>query len=300
MTALTGFFESYYRLRPVNATFTGVHDHDHRLPDWSPDGLASAVDDMRRLRRALESARGSRPLEEVAARDGELAITFLDVQIAEHEGLHFQRGNPSLAIGEVAFGVISLMTRPFAGVEARAAAAVSRLDAVPTFLAGACAAIAQGVPDPWRAKCLRECEGVDLLFRDGIARWIEVESIPAPLARDLTRAAQHACAGVDTFRGWFRNAAPASPARTAAGPDMFDLLLIRGHWCERPRRDLAADASAALYEALARLDERAREVAPGGWPDVQRRLTDAHPAPGEYLATYQRIWDACQIGRAHV
>jgi hypothetical protein len=50
---LREFFESYYRLRPVNATFTGVHDHDHRLPDWSPEGLASAADEMRALRSTL-------------------------------------------------------------------------------------------------------------------------------------------------------------------------------------------------------------------------------------------------------
>ena len=54
MPALDGFFESYYRLRPVNATFTGIHDHDHRLPDWSPDGLAGALDEMRALRAAIE------------------------------------------------------------------------------------------------------------------------------------------------------------------------------------------------------------------------------------------------------
>jgi hypothetical protein len=56
---LTAFLESYYRLRPVTATFTGIHEHDHRLPDWSPDGLAAAVDDMRRC--ALEAAPGPRP-----------------------------------------------------------------------------------------------------------------------------------------------------------------------------------------------------------------------------------------------
>ena len=49
MTALQAFFESYYRLRPVNATFTGIHDHDACLPDWSPEGLESAVDEMRIL-----------------------------------------------------------------------------------------------------------------------------------------------------------------------------------------------------------------------------------------------------------
>ena len=53
MTALAAFFDSYYRLRPVNATFTGVHEHDDRLPDWSPDGLAAAADEMRALRASL-------------------------------------------------------------------------------------------------------------------------------------------------------------------------------------------------------------------------------------------------------
>ncbi len=32
---LDDFFHSYYRHRPVNATFIGVHDYDDRLPDFS-------------------------------------------------------------------------------------------------------------------------------------------------------------------------------------------------------------------------------------------------------------------------
>src|SRR6266545_2706660 len=122
---LDRFFESYYRLRPVTATFTGIHDHDHRLPDWSPDGLASAADEMRRLRGALEASRTPDVLlHDVAQRDRELAIAFLDVQLAEHDSVHFQRGNPSLAVGEAIFSVLALMTRPFATIADRAEAVV--------------------------------------------------------------------------------------------------------------------------------------------------------------------------------
>jgi hypothetical protein len=123
MVGLEPFFESYYRLRPVNATFTGVHEHDHRLPDWSPGGLGAARDEMRSLRQSLESSSHAADLRAVALRDRALAAAFLDVQIAEDESGHFVHRNPSLAIGEAIFGTISLMIRPFAPAAERADAA---------------------------------------------------------------------------------------------------------------------------------------------------------------------------------
>jgi hypothetical protein len=38
---LDDFFASYFRHRPVNAAFIGVHDYDERLPDLSESGLAT-------------------------------------------------------------------------------------------------------------------------------------------------------------------------------------------------------------------------------------------------------------------
>src|SRR5206468_12589340 len=125
-------------------------------PDWSPDGLGEAIDEMRALRVSLTGDGGGAPSP--SNKDQELAVAFLDVQIAEHESEHFQRGNPSLAAGEAIFGVIALMTRPFAPTAQRADAAIARLTAIPAFLEGARRSIVD-VPDAWRAKCLRECEG---------------------------------------------------------------------------------------------------------------------------------------------
>src|SRR5207302_374754 len=90
-----------------------------------------------------------------------------------------------LVSGRSGVGAVSLMTRPFAAVSARATAATSRLTAVSTFLDGVRGSIVHGVPDEWRAKCLRECDGVDRLLGDGIRRWIGVESIPAAIADPL-------------------------------------------------------------------------------------------------------------------
>jgi hypothetical protein len=292
MTTLGPFLESYYRLRPVNATFTGVHDYDDRLPDWSPDGLAAAADEMRRLRQSLaEPAGGGIDLRDVGQRDRSLAASFLDIQIAEIDSLHFQRGNPSLALGEATFGVISLITRPFAPAAQRAGSLIARLEAMPAFLAGARRSMVDGVPDAWRAKCLHECEGAGRLLRDGVPTWLRLESLDDPLVR---RACDKASAAIEEYRQWLANQVPAAPERLAAGSELFDLLLRHGHYCAQPAAILARDASAALDEALAALDRRTRAVAPGGYPEVQARLADVHPTLENYLSTYQRLWDDCR------
>jgi hypothetical protein len=316
MSALDAFFESYYRLRPVNATFTGVHVHDRRLPDWSPEGLAAALDEMRSLRSGLiagrrphaGASRESTPdLADVEARDRELAIAFLDVQIAEHECEHFQRGNPSLALGEAAFGLVSLMTPAFGDAAGRTASAIERLTALPSFLDTARQSITRDVPEEWRFKCLRECDGIERLLTSGLQRWPTIEAIRSRLADHLLRAGEHARVALDRFRSWLATDSRSALARRssrdlraseggkneyACGPAMFDLLLSRGHWCTRTREDLAASAAAALDEALARLDERARKLAPGGWPAIQERLAEAHPSVEDYLSTYASLWEA--------
>jgi uncharacterized protein (DUF885 family) len=294
MTPLREFFDSYYRLRPVNATFTGIHDFDDRLPDWSPSGLEAAIDEMRRVRTRLEAGRTGTDLADVATRDRELAISFLDLQIVEHESLHFQRGNPSLAVGEAAFGIISLMTRPFAAADIRARSAVARLLDIPRFLDGAVRSIATGVPDHWRTKALRECDGVDALLATGLERWIAVDSVPAGLARELGDATATAREGCASFRAWLTNA-PAAPAqRYAAGEEFFDVCLLRGHWCRRDRRELGRCVREALDDALRELEKKARKEAPGGWPEIQQRLAADHPDVQGYLPAYQRLWDACR------
>jgi hypothetical protein len=296
MASLDRFFESYYRLRPVNATFTGIHDHDHRLPDWSPDGLNAARDEMTALRRSIQTPdpEAADVLADVTARDRALAAAFLDIQLAEDRGAHFVRGNPSLAAGEATFGAISLMTRRFAPVADRADAAIARLSAVPAFLTGARQAMTTGIRPEWRDRTLRECDGADRLFGEGVDRWLAVEAIDDRRAKALVTAARGARHAFDDLRAWLTRPAVTASGGYACGPDTFDLLLGRGHWCARSRADLLTEARSALDEALARVHERSREIADGGWPEVQARLAARHPSTADYLPAYQDLWNECR------
>ena len=62
---LDGFFRAYYARRPVNATFIGIHDHDHVLPDFSEQGAGDTLAEMEELpaewtARAIRECEGAR------------------------------------------------------------------------------------------------------------------------------------------------------------------------------------------------------------------------------------------------
>jgi len=290
--ALDGFFEAYYRRRPVTATFTGVHDHDHALPDWSPDGLDDAVVEMRALRRTLDAA--GRVLDaDVRQFPGEvdlaLADAFLEIQIAEHEGGHFYRGNPALWTGEALFSVISLVTRDFAPLPERLEAASARLRTIPRLLADAQRTLVATAP-AWRDRALRECDAADILF----GRSLPDVTGPGTVTRVLAADSAIAREAFGRFCHWLvRDLPPAPPGAERAGRDLLSLLLARGHWCGTPIDDLLAEARAALDEAHAQLAVRAHEAGCASWTEAQARLAALRPTAEGYLPRFERIWRRC-------
>ena len=104
---LDDFLAAYYRRRPVNATFIGVHEFDHLLPDFSEAACAETLDEMEHLLQQLNNY----PIESLNATeriDRCLAEGFLRLQDWEYRSNHFQRANPCVYTGEAIFGVMSL------------------------------------------------------------------------------------------------------------------------------------------------------------------------------------------------
>lgn len=296
--ALDAFFEAFYRRQPVTATFTGIHAHDHALPDYSPEAIQAARGEMCSVRRQLaEAGHGVLHAEELRRRDwpaidGALADAMLEVQLAEDESRHFQRGNPSLALGDALFSLIAL-----AGcddsfpIEARVEAAVSRLRAFPAFLHGARRTLGDGeMPEAWRDRAVRECQGGLFLLAD-LSGWAVAGGVPVSLCRDLKDAATHAAAAVEWFRSWLASLPPAPAARYAAGHGLLALLIRRGHWCDVPIERLQHEARAALERETFHLRDLLQDES---WPDVALRLMSTHPDTDDVLHAARALWQECR------
>jgi hypothetical protein len=290
----------------VTATFTGVHAYDDRLPDWSPDGLQDQDDEMHALGTAL-AAEFPAPGSPASFRsspdllDAELARGFLEIQRAENASPHGPRGNPALWTGEEVFSIISLMIRDFAPLEERVAAAVERLEGIPQFL---CSEPEAGHPErseglslgmtpaAWKARAIRDCEGAEILLTTGIERWIAATSIPAADSENLLRSAAKARRAFTSFVHRLESEPDAPESAMSCGPDLFDLLLARGHFCTRSRDDLLRETRDRFDAAHAELETLAHSVS-GSLADAQAQLAQEHPTPDEYFAAFETTWLDC-------
>jgi hypothetical protein len=292
------FLDHYYRRRPVNATFTGMHIYDGALPDWSSSGLAEMDDEMRQIiallageHAAPASARSYHDDPDLL--DAELMRGFCEIQLSENASRHGVRGNPALWSGEAVFSIIALMIRDHGTLSDRMRAAVERMHAIPAFLTQARVTLGdRPLPAPWVARALRDCEGAAILLTTGVERWIASDrhaQAQEPVGRAAAAAATEAFAG---FAEWLRSRSPADPTEMACGAAHYDLLLARGHQCRQSRAELLAAARIQLDEARRVLDTMSADVA-GSWAAAQERMAEDHASAAGYLAAFEEEWEAC-------
>ncbi|MES3032358.1 MAG: DUF885 family protein [Gemmatimonadota bacterium] len=287
----------------MNATFTGLHVLDDRLPDWSTAGLADDAAEMRRIRIALDDTAGAttaRLRDQPLLLDGELARANLDVRIAEYESGFFHARNPALWTGEAIFSVVSLMIRDFAPAAERLPAIAARLRAIPAFMAPLQSTIGN-VPVPWIARAVRECAAADGLFDRGLRGWLASHGIAtdSDAAAAVMQAADIARTAFADVAAWLDTLPADADASYAVGEATFTRLLERGHFCTESPQVLLARALAELPVEQEKLAAMVA-VHGGSWPTIQAEMAADHPTVDDYYATFQRRWDDChRIATAH-
>jgi hypothetical protein len=290
---LARFFDSYYRHRPVNATFIGEHRFDPLLPDFSAAGVQAALADAAALLRDAE-AFDEASLSTVERIDKRLAQGFLRIQQWEFESDHFQRGNPSLYTGEAVFGVIGLFLTDYAPFAKRAAAAITRMQKIDVLLEQGVQNVRRA-PRAWTERALRECRGAKAFFGQGI----DILAADEPgLQAPLRAAADAALAAFARYERYLADDLSQAPIPApACGAGVLQLLLVEGHCLDRSADDILAYALAMMDEAEATLVEHARDFdtdgsVAGDWRQVLAGLSQIHPTVDGYLGRYSELWES--------
>jgi hypothetical protein len=280
----------------VNATFTGMHALDDRLPCWSAAERERELAEMRRLRLALnDSANPSvQQLRTIPVQlDAELARANVDVRIAEAESGFFHARNPALWTGEAIFGVVSLLIRDFAPAHERLRAIRLRLAAIPAFLDALPGALNGAAPAHWIARAQRECAAADGLFDLGLRAWLQAHDVPEHAAQPVLDAAATARAAFARTAAWLTTVTHAPDTGYSAGAATFTTLLTRGHFCDEPADSLLTRALRELAAEQSALRDMTAAAGFATWDDAQRAMADDHPTAAAYLDSFQQRWDSC-------
>ncbi len=254
--------------------------------------------------------------DDPAGLDAELARANLTVRLAEFDSGHFVARNPALWTGEAIFGVVSLMLRPFASVDARLAPLTARFAAIPAFLHDMRSALNEPVPSRWRDRASRECRVAQELFDGGLTMWLaqhepsgdrhaaSASELPTTAVAELHAAAVEArrafadteawLAGVTTAATGTQEATPGNTNGSggasvySAGEPLMQVLLARGHYCDLTPREVLAQAEDAMATAVARLNEAL--LPHGTWRDAQTAMAADAPTIDDYYSTFDRRW----------
>ena len=311
VVALDRFFEHYYRARPVQATFTGMHEYDHLLPDWSPEGLEATVSEMHTLRTILGGApfdRRSPWPKPHARRERRPAVRHCVPRRGRPDARRCVPRNPNRRARE----------RPLHSSEP--GAVDGRSDFRPHRARHAAVR-----PDRHSTRRRdRAHAGHSRLSRDGNAascRRLPRRGVPVHCAsaRRPSRSSATACrdgggpsgaAGPDDRRGRRSGGGGQRRIRTLsargcnerclkrltsasrAGTDLLALLLRRGHWCTTATQTLVQEARRRTEAERSTLDRQARKY--GGWREAQEQIANAHPPREDYLPRFARVWEACR------
>lgn len=287
---LDDFFASYYRLRPVNATFAGVHDYDHLLPDASPDGFDALRAECRTLlsRLRLLPDESPTPAEQI---DRSLAEGFLEISSWELNSPHFAHGNPSLFTGEAIFGILSLFLRPFAPLDERVRSAVERLARIPAYLDEG-RSMLRASPAEWTERALRECVGARAFLGEGVDLLCHQAGSAAEQLRTSADRAALAFAG---FEAWLRTELLPHPSEDyACGVDMLQTILQRAHCVTISLSRLELHAVDHIESARSYLQAHAADFGASTPAEALAQLRTLHPPVDRYYSAYRDVAESAR------
>lgn len=286
---LDRFFDDELKRRPIDATFLGVHDYDHALPDYSLEADTDLLTASRDLIDQLDAIPFD-GLTQTQVFDRALARGALDLRMWETGSRFFQAGNPAHHTSAAVFGVIALFQRDAEPLAERVEAAIARMRALPSMLATARTRVVRA-PLVWTERAIREADAGAAYFDHGI----HLLATERGIAReDFFRQAGAAAQAFRDHAVWLRAVLSERriPVRPA-GTEVFDRYLRLGYLLPV---DQTAEwwfdyAHAELIETTRELRELAYEI---DWKRSSRQqladLAEHHPTADRYYLAFETAW----------
>ena len=206
-------FDRLMELRPVEATYFGLHEHDARLPEGGIEDVRTQIGLLRRYGDAVEAEAAPGSLE------GDVARYFVRLSLYQAEELRLWASMAD-APDQLGNGIFLLFARDFAPLEDRLQAIAARLEDAPRYLLRSRERLTEPVR-LWNQVAVESARQ-----RPGLIQVILAAAAGTSLERRLRRAADAAGEALEDFGQWVEEEVlPRSRDIHGRGEDRFTRLL---------------------------------------------------------------------------
>ncbi|HWP36252.1 MAG TPA: DUF885 domain-containing protein [Gemmatimonadales bacterium] len=281
------YFDVRWHLDPVDATASGVRDHDHRLGRYTLEDVRQHLAALRALAGAVEGA-------EVASVEDEIDRTALlnEIRVSIHrfsvERVHVT--NPAFWLNHALEGLYFLLERRDRPLEHRARAAAGRLAEFPAFFEGARATLRE-CPRVFVETALRVAAGAQQVLEE-VGRHLRPADDPR-FDQTLVSAGE---ALADFRRYLDGDLFPNANGAFAIGEEAFNFRLHYEHALGSTAPELWRYGMALTEELDAELRDFARRLnGSSAWPALVDRLRNEHPPADQLVASYAAEMDRARV-----
>jgi uncharacterized protein (DUF885 family) len=283
------WFRSLLALDPEEATYVGIHDHDHRLAP----GTREHVDDQVAFHRAAVDEMERFPSDDLSADralDRELVIhesRLALYQLTERR----QWAGATRAADHIGSALFPIFTRDYAPLAERLESIAARLEAAPAYLAETRTRVDAPVR-LWVEIDIESCESLPD-FLDSIVSVARSEAVDAATVRRVETAVDGVRAALDEHVAWLRDdLLPRADGSWQAGPDGFEQLVALRR-LEATADEILAVGEQMLADESAARDAICAEIDPTLSPaEVGDLIKNDHPATfPEAIDEYRNAMD---------
>jgi uncharacterized protein (DUF885 family) len=280
------FDQVYFKFSPTAGTSDGLHQYDALLEDYSRAGVDREIAALRAFEKRF-MAFDPQAMDETAAADRQMLISFMRSNLLELEVIRPWEKNPDIYSSGITNSVYSIMSRKFASEDDRLRSVVAREKLMPAVFAEARENL-QNPPKIYTEIALEQIPGGISFFQSDVPAAFAHATDPAVKA-DFAKSNAAVIAALQDYQKWLKSdLLPRSHGDFRIGAETFSKKLLYDEMVDTPLDRLLEIGTADLHANQQKFNAIAKEVAPSKTPkQVLDDLGATHPAPDKLLQTFR-------------
>jgi len=288
--------ELHWKDGPVEATFLGIHQYDHKLDKTDPESRRRHLKKVKEYLKKLEKFSVHRERKPKQAKlsideqmDWRMLRDSLKVEIAEEEKLQWFRRHAMLYPDIALMSCYILMVRDFAPLKERMQSVLGRLKQVPRLMKEGQDNLRRGrdIPRIWTKVAIETTSSGKEFFKQMIPLF--AKKVPH-LKGQLLSANQKAISAFDDYEEFLKKRLlPRSNGRFAVGEKFYNFLLSVHHQLPYTTDDLLPMGNRIIKQTQTEMRSLAKKIDPKkSWTKIVDDLKKKHPSKENLLKFYTK------------